>query len=444
MHDPDRTTSRTSGRGDALVMFGLTGDLGEKKLFDALLELHRAGRLGIPVVAVGRRPSSDEEVQAKMREVVGEDSYPDDVDLTYVQGDVGDTGTFERIDERLGDVQLPVVYAALPPSVFPDLARSIAASPLSDRTRLVVEKPFGDDVESACELYETLTESIPSERLFIVDHFLAKASVENLSTFRHANPLVDAAMCARLVDSVELVMRETGDAAGRGSFYDGVGAIDDVVQNHLLQTLALALMDEPDGDGDEAFHAARAELLAAIAPVEPDHVVVGQYDGYREHDGVAADSVVETYADIRLAVDNDRWRGVPMRIVTGKALDEDLTMLTITLTAVDGHPPNQVRFHIKPTPSVELVLGVLDPADERHGLSEAVTCIEVPEDHAPLGDYGTMLDNALSGSQRHFAQLADVVEGWRIVADARSGGEPERYAPGSAGPSATVPGPWSP
>lgn len=441
-HDPDGPAPE---RGDALVMFGLTGDLGEKKLFEALTDLHRAGRLRIPVIAVGRREYSDVDLHAKMRDAVGDASLrvPDDIDLSYVQGDVGETATFERIDQRLGGAEVPVVYAALPPSAFPDLARSIAESPLSDHTRLVVEKPFGDDAESACELYETLTEAIPPERLFIVDHFLAKASVENLSTFRHANPLVDAAMCARLVETVELAMRETGDAADRGSFYEGVGAIDDVVQNHLLQTLALALMEQPADDTDESFHAARAALLAAIDPIDPEHVVVGQYEGYRGHDDVADDSVVETYADVRLAVDSDRWRGVPMRIVTGKALDQDLTLLTITLRPADGQPPNQLRFRLKPSSSVEFVVGVLDPDDRSHGLREAVTCIAVPDDHAALGDYATMLDNALSGSQRHFAQLADVVEGWRIVTPAHIGAEPEPYAPGSAGPEATTPGPWA-
>ncbi|NNE12615.1 MAG: glucose-6-phosphate dehydrogenase, partial [Ilumatobacter sp.] len=292
---------------DALVMLGLAGDLGEQKLFPALVQLASAGLLGIPVVAVGRSERSDDDLREMMRDATGDD-IPE-IDLIYVQGDATDVATFDAVAERLGDdVELPVVYASLPPHTFGGVAEAVAASGLPDTTRVVLEKPFGENADDARRLHEAVITAIDDDRLFVVDHFLAKSSVENLLTFRSANPMIDALMCSHHVERIEITMSEEFGVDGRESFYDDVGAVADVVQNHLLQLIAVLTMEPPTDDSEEAFDRSRAALLDAITPLAPDDVVLGQFDGYTDHDDIDDDSRTETFAAARLSIDNDRWR----------------------------------------------------------------------------------------------------------------------------------------
>lgn len=435
----------TNRRGDALVMFGLSGDLGAKKLFPSLYELQAAGRLGIPVVGVGRSDYSDDDLGEMMRESLagyspadGGEVDPDVVaaiELSYLSGDSTDSATFDALVERLAGADVPVVYAALPPGIFGAVARGIAGSRLPATTRLVCEKPFGDDIESAQALFDEITEALDPARLFIVDHFLAKSAIENMLTVRSSNPLIENSMCSAFVERIDVEMHESGAVDGRGSFYESVGAVDDVIQNHLLQLLAVLTMEPPVDDSDAAYHAARAELLAAVTPIDPENAVFGQYDGYRDLDDVADGSTVETYASVETTIDNDRWRGVPIRIVTGKALADDSTAATITLRSTQpGSTVNRIRFGVKPDPTVSFEIGVLDP--ESHGITSTVVDACGPRDHGSLGDYAVMLDNALAGETRHFATVEDAVGGWRVVARLHADPPDLRiYDKGSNGPT---------
>ena len=427
-------------------MFGLTGDLGRKKLFPAIYELAAAGALDIPVVGVGRSEHTDDDVREMFAEAIadhvpaGGGGIDEDVaaaiDLTYLAGDSTTTAVYDEIAGRLADCRHPLVYAALPPDLFADVAAGIEASDLPDSTRLVVEKPFGDGAESARRLWDRIIASMPAEQLFIVDHFLAKASVENIVTVRTVNPLLSNSLCARHVDAIDIVMHESGGVDGRGSFYEGVGAIADVAQNHLMEMLALVTMDAPADGSDEAYHAARIALLEAVCPVPARDVVLGQYEGYRDLDDVADDSNVETYASLVLEIDHDRWRGVPVTMRTGKQLHEDRTEAIFHLrndTPNATPHGNRVRFTVKPAASVAFDLDVVDP--DTHGSTPTTVYACGPDDHGDLGDYAVMFDNAMNGDTRHFAQIDGIVAAWRVLEPVRAAGHAVHpYAPGSAGP----------
>ncbi len=437
---------------DALVMFGLTGDLGRKKLFPALYELAASGNLGVPVVGVGRSEHTDDELRTMFHDALADHepadgstvdtSVIDGVDLSYVSGDSTDAATFDALLDHLGGVrggvQTPLVYAALPPDLFGDVAAGMAASDFPDAARLMVEKPFGDGVDTARELWDRITEHISADRLFIVDHFLAKSAIENMAVVRHVNALIANSLDSAHVASIDIDMSEAGDVDGRGSFYEGVGAINDVVQSHLLQTMALLMMEAPDGSSVDDYRRERVALLGHVDPVDSGTVVLGQYDGYRDHDGVDEASSVETFVSLRLNVANERWDGVPVTITTGKNLSRSSTTATFHLRDTAPSPsavPNRIRFEIKPNPALALDIAVLD--GEHHEPKSTTMYACGPEDHGELGDYATMFDNARRGDQRHFADIDGVVEAWRILAPlADADLELHAYQPGSDGPVA--------
>ncbi|WP_051063240.1 hypothetical protein [Ilumatobacter nonamiensis] len=419
---------RAEARADALVALGLTGDLGDDELLPALAHLHSVGRLDIPVVSVGR---SDRTV-AQLREQLAEHdpAAAKDVDLHYVQGDATDSATFDAVADTIGDARMPVVYAAIPPAMFGDLAAAVAGSRLPEIARLVVEKPFGDDAESARALYERIAGDLGADRLRIVDHYLAKAAIENLLVVRTANPLFDNVLRAGSVGRVLVEMAEEGDVEGRGSFYDDVGVVADVVQNHVLQLAAFALMERPSDERLESLRAARAEALESLS-IRQDSVVLGQYEGYREHEDVDADSSTPTFASFTMDSTLDRWRDVPIDVVTGKALDRRCTRVVFELAELDGDetehlPPNNVEFSISPTTEISLCIRILDPdraADERDGApaaladsipSRAMLC--GPATHDGMDAYATILDGAISGDRTHFATIDDVVAAWDVSA----------------------------
>ena len=288
-------------------------------------------------------------------------------------------------------------------------------------------------------LYDEINDELPSTQLFIVDHFLAKASVENILTVRTVNPLIDNSLDAEHVDAIDIIMDESGGVDGRGSFYEGVGAIRDVVQNHLMQLLAMVTMEAPSDDTDEAFHDARRTLLEVVEPIAPGDVVLGQYEGYRDLDDVADDSTVETFVSLVLAIDNDRWRGVPISIRTGKCLREDRTEAIFHLRNTTRHDTttgNRVRFTIKPQAAVSIDLAVMDPVTHEPRPTTVHAC--GPDDHGPLGDYAEMFDDAMNGNHRHFAEIDGIVAAWRALAPVFA--EEHRlhvYSPGSEGPDAS-------
>lgn len=427
-------------------MFGLTGDLGAKKLLPALGELAVAGELGLPVVAVSRRGVSVEELRELIAEAL--DDHPSDdaaveaavsaLDLHVVEGGVDEDSTWERIASAVDGCSTAVVYAALPPSLFATTATRLAESDLPDTSRLVVEKPFGEDGPSARRLWDEVTAAIEPERLFVVDHFLAKTAVENLSTVRTCNAVIANNLQPGLVERIDVVLHESDGADGRGSFYESVGAVRDVVQNHMLQLLALATMEAPhDPHDDEAHLRARQELLDAVRPVDVATVTLGQYEGYRELDDVDDDSDVETYASMALAIDTDRWRGVPVWLETGKALHQKRTAVVLTIRSDDAVGRGRLVFDVSPSPCISMRLDVLEGDD--HDVGSITLAGRPDDDHGGLGDYATMLHGALVGDRRHFATIDGILAGWRIV-DPIGDRRPElvTYEPGSAGPASAV------
>ncbi len=447
----DKATSAERGpsggteqrQADGLVLFGLTGDLGEKKLFPAIADLAAAGLLQGPVIGVGRSEHSDDELWAMFIDAVGADAEAlrDTLDLHYLAGDSQDPQIYSQLADRLKDSTCPVIYAALPPDLFAGVASGISKSKFGDSARLVVEKPFGSNAATARSLYDDITAELPPERLFAVDHFLAKSAVENLLTFRHVNPMISASLCSTVVDRIEITMAEAFGVDGRGGFYESVGAIKDVVQNHLLQTVAVLLMEAPEDDTTEAYDRARAELLNAIAPIDPAEAVIGQFDGYRDVEDVADDSTTETFFAGRIRVDNERWSGVEIVLRTGKELDDSYTEAIIEFAHrgpdVSEHRgfPNRLRFALKPEATIAIEVGVLDP--DGHDVVPTVLWACGPSGHGELSDYATMLAGALAGEHRHFAQIADIEAAWRIVDRVLEHEEaPDTYRPGSMGPDA--------
>ena len=442
MTNDDRThTADDPGCGDALVMFGLTGDLGEKKLIPALGELAVAGELSHPIVAVSRSGVDVDELRGRIAEALDPgplgDRSADDVvaalDLRAVEGGVDEDETWRRIVDEVDGCDRPVVYAALPPSLFATIASRVASSGLPETTRLVLEKPFGEDRDSAVELWHDVTDQIEPARLFVVDHFLAKTAIENLSTVRACNAVIANNLRPGLVARIDLVMHESGDVDGRGSFYESVGAVRDVVQNHLLQMLAVATMQQPGDGSDEAYVRARQDALDAVQPVDPATVTLGQYEGYRELDDVADDSDVETYASLELAIDAEPWRGVPVRIVTGKALHEQRTAVVFTIRSDEAAGSGRIVFDISPSPCISIELEVI--AGDDHGVRSITLAGRPDDDHEGLGDYATMLRGALRGERRHFATIDGILAGWRVV-DPIAEHRPavQRYEPGTNGP----------
>jgi len=440
MTNDEPTPTDHGRRADALVMFGLTGDLGDKKLLPALGELAVAGELDLPVVAVSRRGVGVDELRERIAEAL--DEHPSEavehavaaLDIRVVEGGVDEDRTWSEIGSYLDGCSLPVVYAALPPSLFATTAERVATSELPDTTRLVVEKPFGHDGESAQQLWDEVTAEIDPQRLFVVDHFLAKTAVENLSTVRTRNAVIANNLQPGLVERIDVILHESDGAHGRGSFYESVGAVRDVVQNHMLQLLALATMEAPSDPGDGDAHLrARQALLDAVRPVDVATVTLGQYEGYRELDDVDDDSDVETYASMELAIDTDRWRGVPVWLETGKALHQKRTAVVFTIRSDDADGRGRLVFDVSPNACISMQLEVLDGDD--HDVGSITLAGRPDDDHGGLGDYATMLLSALVGERRHFATIEGVLAGWRVVDPiAEQRPEVQRYAPGSAGP----------
>ncbi|HZY07880.1 MAG TPA: glucose-6-phosphate dehydrogenase, partial [Ilumatobacteraceae bacterium] len=322
----------TQPPADALVLFGATGDLAKRKLFPALYHLERHGTLKVPVIGVARSDWTDEAFCQNCHDSIMA-AIPDADQavveslmhrLDLIQGDYSDHKTWTTLHKTLDKHKstVAVFYMAIPPTMFPTVAQSLASVGLNERGRIVVEKPFGRDLASAVELNQTLHSIFPEERIFRIDHYLGKESVEDLLVFRFSNTLLEPVWNRNYVRSVQITMSETIGVEGRGSFYDGVGAIRDVVQNHLLQVTALAAMEPPVGPEASFLQDEKAKVFAAMKSVDPTQLVRGQYVGYRDEPGVAPDSTTETFAAVRLEIDSWRWAGVPWYVRAGKALKE--------------------------------------------------------------------------------------------------------------------------
>jgi glucose-6-phosphate 1-dehydrogenase len=443
-------------KADALVLFGATGDLAKRKLFPALYHLQRLGKLDIPVIGVARSDWSDKAFREHAHDAIIEAEAHPDVTvmeplmkrLDLIQGDYADPKTWTALCQALDRHKSvnAVFYMAIPPSMFPEVASKLASVGLNDRGRIVVEKPFGRDLESALELNATLHTVFPEERIFRIDHYLGKESVEDLLVFRFSNTMLEPIWNRRYVRSVQVTMSETIGVEGRGAFYDGVGAIRDVLQNHLLQVVALLAMEPPAGPDAHFLQDEKAKVMAAMKPVDPANLVRGQYVGYRDEPGVAKDSSVETYAAVQLVIDSWRWAGVPWYVRVGKGLSSASTEAVVEfhspprmLFDEEGGPPpgrNLVRLRLGKRDGVTFTLQAKTPGPHLDSQD-----VDVSVDFAAaLGErseaYERLLADALAGSARRFARQDVVEQTWRVIQPALDNPGPVHpYFRGSWGPA---------
>jgi glucose-6-phosphate 1-dehydrogenase len=439
-------------RSDTLVMFGASGDLAKKKLFPAVYRLEKRGLLGVPVVGVALDDWTDEDLRTHARTAIAEEGEEWDADaferlaarMRYVAGDYADPSTFDKVRSAAGGAEHPIFHLAIPPSLFATVAGGIASVGMADGARLIIEKPFGRDHDSAIELNATLHEHFPESAIFRIDHFVGKEALRSLLVTRFANAIAEPLWNRNVVGSVKITMSEAFGVEDRGAFYDSVGAMRDVMQNHLLQMVALVAMEQPVNEGSKALRDEKAKVLEACRVVDPAHYVRGQYGGYLDVPGVKAGSDTETYGAFRVDIDSPRWSGVPFFLRAGKAMERTVTEATIEFK----RPPrplwipehshvarNSIRIEVKPE-NFDAITWLRKEPGERM-MPGSITLAPPPEERADAGPepYELLIEEAMKGDPTLFAREDSVLESWRIVERILTEQPPvETYARGSWGP----------
>jgi glucose-6-phosphate 1-dehydrogenase len=435
---------------DVLAIFGISGDLARKMTFHALYRLEARGKLDCPIVGVAIDDWDDEKLRSHAREAIAATVEDPDEDvfsrlaarLSYVQGDYGDPSTFDRVRDALGDCRRPVFYLEVPPSLFATVVEGLGAAGLTERAHVVIEKPFGHDLESARKLNAELCAVLEEDQILRIDHYLGKEPVMDIAYLRFANSVLEPVWNREHVSHVQMTIAEDFGVEDRGRFYDAVGAMRDVIQNHALQVLALVGMGPPTGNHPDSIRDKKLEFFKAMRVADPKRYVRGQYEGFLDVEDVAPGSTTETFAAVELEVDNWRWSGVPFFVRSGKCMPVKSSEVTVVfkrpprlgIGSGKTPEPNQMTIRIEPKPGARIRLYAKQAGEEAFEPADLQVLFEkvAGEDPEP---YERLLGDAIAGDHHLFTRQAAVEETWRVVQPLLDEPGPVHlYEPGTWGP----------
>jgi glucose-6-phosphate 1-dehydrogenase len=435
-------------QSDALVFFGATGDLAYKQIFPALQAMVKHGHLAVPVIGVAKAGWNLDQLKARAKDSLEKHGGLDPVAwpklsglLRYIDGDYANDATFQALRKELNGAQHPTHYLAIPPVLFEEAVEQLMKSGCAKGARVVIEKPFGHDLASAQELNRILLRAFPESSIFRIDHYLGKAPVHNIVTFRFANTFMEPVWNREYIDSVQITMAENFGVQGRGAFYDETGAIRDVIENHMFQVMSNLAMEPPPRTDPESIRDEKVKVLKAIPPIEPKNLVRGQFKGYLQEPGVKPNSKVETFAALQLEIDSWRWKGVPFYIRAGKCLP--ITCMEViarfrkppTPLRDTDLPPDYLRFRVSPEMTIAMGVSIVPPGEEEATRSTEMIASRLPSPKE-MEPYERLLGDAMAGNATQFARQDYVEEAWRIVDPMLKADTPVYpYEPGTWGPA---------